>query len=44
MTTALAAHRLANLSKGQTLRSPVFLLAKHFQAQQFSRQLLMYND
>jgi hypothetical protein len=44
MITALAAHRLASLSKGLTLHSPVFLQAKHFQAQQFSRPPLMYDD
>jgi len=44
MTTTLAAHRLASLSKGLMLHSPVFLQAKHFQAQQFSRPLLMYNE
>jgi hypothetical protein len=44
MTTALAPHLLANLSKGLMVHFPVFLQAKHFQAQQFSRLLLMYND
>jgi hypothetical protein len=42
--TTLVAHWLANLSKGLTLHFPVFLQAKHFQAQQFSRPPLMYDD
>jgi hypothetical protein len=44
MTTALAAYQLANLCRGLMLHSPVFLQAKIFQAQQFNRPLLMYNE